>query len=170
MASPIEREQIEQTPADQWQVEWKWDGIRGQLIHRSGGCSLWSRGEDLINEAFPELIDLAESLPQGTVLDGEVLIWHADSGTPEPFATLQRRLGRKAPSRALQKDCPAAFMAYDLLELDGMDQRQTPLEQRRRRLETLVQSWSETERDGACLLYTSPSPRDRTRSRMPSSA
>ncbi len=158
LASPIEREQIEQTPADQWQVEWKWDGIRGQLIHRSGGCSLWSRGEDLINEAFPELIDLAESLPQGTVLDGEVLIWHADSGTPEPFATLQRRLGRKAPSRALRKDCPAAFMAYDLLELDGVDQRQTPLEERRRRLETLVQSWSETERDGASRLRLSETP------------
>ena len=119
LASPIELEQIQQTPADQWQLEWKWDGIRGQLIHRSGGCSLWSRGEDLINEAFPELISLAETLPQGTVLDGEVLIWQAEAPAPEPFATLQRRLGRKAPSRTLQKQCPAAFMAYDLLELEG---------------------------------------------------
>ena len=158
LASPIELDQIEQTPADQWQVEWKWDGIRGQLIHRSGGCSLWSRGEDLINEAFPELINLAESLPQGTVLDGEVLIWQADSSTPEPFATLQRRLGRKAPSRALQKDCPAAFMAYDLLELDGVDQRQTPLEQRRRRLEALVQDWRETEGDAGSRLRLSETP------------
>ena len=87
LASPIELEQIQQTPADQWQLEWKWDGIRGQLIHRSGGCSLWSRGEDLINEAFPELINLAETLPQGTVLDGEVLIWQAEDPAPDPFAT-----------------------------------------------------------------------------------
>jgi len=142
LASPIELEQIQQTPADQWQLEWKWDGIRGQLIHRSGGCSLWSRGEDLINEAFPELISLAETLPQGTVLDGEVLIWQAEAPAPEPFATLQRRLGRKAPSRALQKQCPAAFMAYDLLELDGSDLRQAPLQERREQLEALVQRWS----------------------------
>ena len=148
LASPIELEQIQQTPADQWQLEWKWDGIRGQLIHRSGGCSLWSRGEDLINEAFPELINLAETLPQGTVLDGEVLIWQAEAPAPEPFATLQRRLGRKAPSRALQKQCPAAFMAYDLLELEGCDLRQAPLQERREQLETLVQRWNKDPAHG----------------------
>ncbi|MFZ9174155.1 ATP-dependent DNA ligase [Vulcanococcus sp.] len=145
LASPIEIEQIQQTPPNQWQVEWKWDGIRGQLIHRTGGCSLWSRGEDLINEAFPELISLAESLPQGTVLDGEVLIWQADAHAPEPFATLQRRLGRKAPSRALQKQCPATFMAYDLLEIGGSDQRQAPLQERRAQLQALVQEWSNNQ-------------------------
>ena len=158
LASPIELEQIQQTPADHWQVEWKWDGIRGQLIHRSGGCSLWSRGEDLINEAFPELISLAESLPQGTVLDGEVLIWQANAETPETFATLQRRLGRKAPSRALQKQCPAAFMAYDLLEVEGSDRRQIPLQERRRQLEVLVKDWSEADSEGASRLRLSETP------------
>ncbi|WP_415399860.1 ATP-dependent DNA ligase [Synechococcus sp. W4D4] len=158
LASPIELEQIQQTPADHWQVEWKWDGIRGQLIHRSGGCSLWSRGEDLINEAFPELISLAESLPQGTVLDGEVLIWQENAETPETFATLQRRLGRKAPSRALQKQCPAAFMAYDLLEVEGSDRRQIPLQERRRQLEVLVKDWSEADSEGASRLRLSETP------------
>ena len=147
LASPLEPGQLEATPPSSWQLEWKWDGIRGQLIHRAGGCSLWSRGEELINEAFPELIALAEQLPQGTVLDGEVIVWHGDAAQPEPFASLQRRLGRKAPSRSLQKQCPAAFVAYDLLEEQGVDLREQPLEQRRARLEALHQHW-EGLRDG----------------------
>ena len=142
LASPLEPGQLEATPPGSWQLEWKWDGIRGQLIHRAGGCSLWSRGEELINEAFPELIALAEQLPQGTVLDGEVIVWHGDAAQPEPFASLQRRLGRKAPSRSLQKQCPAAFVAYDLLEEQGVDLREQPLEQRRAGLEALHQQWA----------------------------
>ena len=141
LASPLEPGQLEATPPDDWQLEWKWDGIRGQLIHRAGGCSLWSRGEELINEAFPELIALAEALPQGTALDGEVIVWHGEADQPEPFASLQRRLGRKAPSRALQKQCPAAFIAYDLLEEAGADLRDLPLRQRRARLEALHRAW-----------------------------
>ena len=141
LASPLEAAQLEHTPAQRWQVEWKWDGIRGQLIHRAGGCSLWSRGEELINEAFPELIALAEALPEGTALDGEVIVWESGAQQPEPFASLQRRLGRKAPSRALQKECPAAFVAYDLLEHEGIDQREQPLQARRRQLEKLHQQW-----------------------------
>jgi DNA ligase-1 len=141
LASPLEPSQLEHTPPESWQLEWKWDGIRGQLIHRAGGCSLWSRGEELINEAFPELISLAEQLPQGTALDGEVIVWHGDAEAPESFASLQRRLGRKAPSRSLQRECPAAFVAYDLLEHQGMDLRQQPLQHRRALLEQLHQSW-----------------------------
>ena len=141
LASPLEPAQLEATPVADWLLEWKWDGIRGQLIHRAGGCSLWSRGEELINEAFPDLIALAEQLPQGTVLDGEVIVWPADAAHPEPFASLQRRLGRKAPSQTLQRDCPAAFVAYDLLELDGCDRREQPLRQRRQQLELLHQQW-----------------------------
>jgi len=144
LASPLEPGQLEHTPPTRWQLEWKWDGIRGQLIHRAGGCSLWSRGEELINEAFPELIALAEQLPQGTALDGEVIVWHGDAETPESFASLQRRLGRKAPSRSLQRDCPAAFVAYDLLEHEGSDLREIPLHKRRKRLEELQRSWVET--------------------------
>ena len=145
LASPLEAGQLEQTPPEGWQLEWKWDGIRGQLIHRSGGCSLWSRGEELINEAFPELIALAEQLPQGTALDGEVIVWHGDAETPEAFTSLQRRLGRKAPSRSLQRDCPAAFVAYDLLEDQGTDLRQQPLQRRREQLEQLYENWQDVQ-------------------------
>ena len=145
LASPLEAGQLEQTPPEGWQLEWKWDGIRGQLIHRSGGCSLWSRGEELINEAFPELIALAEQLPQGTALDGEVIVWHGDAETPEAFTSLQRRLGRKAPSSSLQRDCPAAFVAYDLLEDQGTDLRQQPLQRRREQLEQLYENWQDAQ-------------------------
>ena len=141
LASPLDPELLLSTEPQQWQLEWKWDGIRGQLIHRSSGCSLWSRGEELINDAFPELITLAESLPQGTVLDGEVIVWQPQEEAPEPFASLQRRLGRKAPSAALQRQCPACFIAYDLLEQGGVDLRPQPLEERRRRLEQLRALW-----------------------------
>ncbi|MEY4360162.1 MAG: hypothetical protein RLZZ631_1648 [Cyanobacteriota bacterium] len=141
LASPLEPDHVASTPPEHWQLEWKWDGIRGQLIHRAGGCSLWSRGEELINEAFPELIVLAEQLPRGTALDGEVIVWPSDATQPEPFSSLQRRLGRKAPSRALQKQCPAAFVAYDLLEHHGEDLRQRPLRERRQLLEALVAQW-----------------------------
>ena len=141
LASPLDPELLRSTEPQQWQLEWKWDGIRGQLIHRSSGCSLWSRGEELINDAFPELITLAESLPQGTVLDGEVIVWQPQAEAPESFASLQRRLGRKAPSTTLQRQCPACFIAYDLLEQGGVDLRPQPLEERRRRLEQLRALW-----------------------------
>ena len=141
LASPLDPELLRSTEPQQWQLEWKWDGIRGQLIHRSSGCSLWSRGEELINDAFPELITLAESLPQGTMLDGEVVVWQPQEEAPEPFASLQRRLGRKAPSAALQRQCPACFIAYDLLEHGGVDLRPQPLEERRQRLEQLRALW-----------------------------
>ena len=141
LASPLDPELLRSTEPQQWQLEWKWDGIRGQLIHRSSGCSLWSRGEELINDAFPELITLAESLPQGTVLDGEVIVWQPQAEAPESFASLQRRLGRKAPSTTLQRQCPACFIAYDLLEHGGVDLRPQPLEERRRELEHLRAQW-----------------------------
>jgi DNA ligase-1 len=141
LASPLDRELLLDQPPQAWQVEWKWDGIRGQLIHRSHGCSLWSRGEELINDAFPELIALAQSLPMGTVLDGEVIVWEPDAAAPEPFASLQRRLGRKAPSAALQRQCPACFIGYDLLESGGNDLRQLSLAQRREQLEQLHGRW-----------------------------
>ncbi|MFM8966653.1 MAG: ATP-dependent DNA ligase [Vulcanococcus sp.] len=141
LASPLEPDQLQHTPPAAWQLEWKWDGIRGQLIHRRAGCSLWSRGEELINDAFPELIALAASLPEGTVLDGEVIVWQPQAEAPEPFASLQRRLGRKAPSTTLQRQCPACFIAYDLLEHGGVDLRPQPLEERRRRLEQLRAQW-----------------------------
>ena len=125
-------------PAD-WLVEWKWDGIRGQLIHRSGGRYLWSRGEELIHEAFPELVEAAGALPDGTVLDGEVLVWLPGEPLPAPFAQLQRRLGRRRPGRRLLEQCPAVLLAYDLLERHGEDIRSWPLSRRRAALESLLQ-------------------------------
>lgn len=144
-------------PTSAWLVEWKFDGIRGQLIRRAGQEFLWSRGEELINAAFPELIAAAAALPNGTVLDGEILVWPADAAQPAPFAQLQRRLGRKAPGKKLLADCPAAFVAYDLLEQGGEDRRPAPLSQRRAALEALIPQLAEaTPTPGAGLLRLSP--------------
>jgi DNA ligase-1 len=118
-----------------WQVEWKYDGIRAQLVRRGGQNYLWSRGEDLITERFPELASL--SLPEGTVVDGEVLIW-TTGDAPAPFADLQKRIGRKTLSSKLLAELPAVLLAYDLLELDGVDTRALPQHERRALLETLV--------------------------------
>ncbi len=117
-----------------WQVEWKYDGIRAQLVRRGGQNYLWSRGEDLITERFPELAALR--LPEGTVVDGEVLIWQNDA--PAPFADLQKRIGRKTLSSKLLAELPAVLVAYDLLEEGGVDLRAVPQHERRALLEALV--------------------------------
>ncbi len=127
LAAPLEPERLQADDPAQWRAEWKWDGIRGQLIRRAGSTFLWSRGEDLVNESFPELVALGDALPDGTVLDGEVIVWPASADRPLGFAALQRRLGRRSVSRRLRQDCPAAFVAYDLLEEGGCDLRQQPL-------------------------------------------
>ena len=116
-----------------WQVEWKYDGIRAQLVRRSSESYVWSRGEDLITERFPEIA--AIQVPEGTVIDGEILVWH---GGPAPFADLQKRIGRKTLSAKLLAELPAVLLAYDLLELDGVDLRALPQHERRALLETLV--------------------------------
>jgi len=121
---------------DDWLVEWKYDGIRAQLVRRGGQSYLWSRGEDLITERFPELA--SARLPEGTVLDGEVLIWQPDSDAPAPFADLQKRIGRKTLSAKLLAELPAVLCCYDLLELDGVDLRGLPQHERRALLETEV--------------------------------
>ncbi|HEY1147445.1 MAG TPA: ATP-dependent DNA ligase [Pseudoduganella sp.] len=118
-----------------WQVEWKYDGMRAQLVSRGGANWLWSRGEDLITERFPELV--AVRLPEGTVIDGEILVW-AEGDAPAPFAALQKRIGRKLLSAKLLAEFPAVLVAYDLLEQDGVDLRQLPQRERRVLLEKLV--------------------------------
>ncbi len=120
----------------EWQVEWKYDGIRAQLVRRGGQNYLWSRGEDLISERFPELCNAR--LPEGTVLDGEVLVWDHLHDVPAPFAELQRRIGRKTLSAKLLAELPAVLVCYDLLELDGVDLRALPQMERRALLETQV--------------------------------
>ncbi len=123
------------TPAD-WQAEWKWDGIRTQLISRGGQWLLWSRGEELITDRFPDLASLAQQLPAGTVLDGEVLAFQ--EGLPLPFALLQKRISRKRLTPKILAEIPVVFMAYDILESDGEDIRTLPTHLRRQRLESLA--------------------------------
>lgn len=122
-------------PAD-WAAEWKWDGIRGQLILRGGAHFLWSRGEELMTDRFPELAQLIDFLPHGTVIDGEVLAWGDDR--PLPFAALQKRIGRKTVPKKLLADAPVILCAYDLLELDGQDLREAPFQTRRAALDALA--------------------------------
>ncbi len=127
-------------PAD-WFAEWKWDGIRGQIIRRGGQTFLWSRGEELITDRFPELAALANHLPEGTVIDGEIL--SHDGTAPLPFATLQKRITRKTVPKKLLAEAPVILMAYDLLEVAGRDLRAHPFADRRARLETLVRALPE---------------------------
>lgn len=122
-------------PAD-WQAEWKWDGIRSQVVRRGGRAFVWSRGEELVTDRYPELTAFAELLPDGTVLDGEILPWKA--GAVRPFADLQKRIGRKTVSKKLLDEIPVVLMAYDLIEEAGTDLRERPLADRREKLEALA--------------------------------
>lgn len=123
-------------PAD-WLVEWKYDGIRAQIVRRGGQCWIWSRGEELVTERFPEVVAAAESLPDSTVLDGEIVAWK--EAALAPFQLLQQRIGRKSLTKKILADAPVAFIAYDLLEVQGDDWRERPQHERRTRLEALLQ-------------------------------
>ena len=136
LASPLEGSLDALGPIEDWQAEWKWDGIRCQIIRRQGQVLLWSRGEELITDAFPELAEAAALLPDGTVLDGEVLAWR--DGAPLPFAALQKRLGRKQVGAQLRRESPVAFLAYDCLEHGSRDLRDRPLRERRSQLEDVA--------------------------------
>ncbi len=136
LASPLEGEPSQLGDREAWQAEWKWDGIRGQLIRRGSECHLWSRGEERITERFPEIVDAAATLPDGIVLDGEVVAWK--DGRVQPFALLQQRIGRKKLTADILAAVPVHFLAYDLLELNGQDLRAAPLKERRARLEQLL--------------------------------
>jgi len=122
--------------AGDWLVEWKWDGIRAQLVVRDGHVYLWSRGEELITGRFPEIVDAAAALGNGTVLDGEVLAFRGER--PLPFSALQQRIGREHQVARKARDVPVVFMAYDLLELEGRDVRGLPLLARRASLEAVI--------------------------------
>ncbi|NBD29376.1 MAG: ATP-dependent DNA ligase, partial [Alphaproteobacteria bacterium] len=122
-------------PPSDWLIDRKWDGIRGQLVLRGGTHHLWSRGEDLMTDRFPELGQLVDYLPPGTVIDGEVLAWRDG---PLPFNALQKRIGRKSVPKKLLAEVPVVLMAYDLLEQDGQDIRARPLTDRRAALAALV--------------------------------
>ncbi len=135
LASPLEQPATALGPPADWLVEWKWDGIRGQLIRRVGSTFLWTRGEELVTDRYPELALAAEALPDGVVLDGEILAWQ--DGVL-PFAALQRRIGRDKLSAKLLAEAPVVFLAYDLLEQAGADLRTQPIEARRQALAALL--------------------------------
>ncbi len=116
----------------EWQIEWKYDGIRLQVVRRGGEVYLWSRGEELINETFPDLVAALRDLPEGTVIDGELLVWIDDA--PAPFAALQTRLGRKAVTTSTIAKFPVAIVAYDCLEICGRDIRSSTQSERRAHL------------------------------------
>lgn len=120
---------------DEWRAEWKWDGIRGQLILRDGTYFVWSRGEELMTDRFPELARAVDRFPPGTVLDGELLVWPADQKKPSNFNTLQKRIGRKTVPKKLLAEAPVVLHAYDILEWQGNDLRETPFAARRDLLE-----------------------------------
>jgi DNA ligase 1 len=137
-------------PVGNWLVEWKFDGIRAQFIHRDQQWWLWSRGEELVSESFPELVALQNRIPDGTVLDGELVVVKPQAAFPaepsttdaltdiEPFASLQKRLGRKILSAKILSELPVALVAYDVLEHRGQDIRQRPQSERRALLEEIA--------------------------------
>ena len=132
---PVERFEQELGSPARWLIEWKYDGIRAQLVRRVGKAWLWSRGEELITERFPEVVERARPVPDGTVLDGEILVWQGDR--PQPFPLLQKRVTRKSVTAQVLREAPAVFMAYDLLEDGGEDLRPRPQRERRAALERL---------------------------------
>ncbi len=141
LAHPLEKPEDLPGERSDWQAEWKWDGIRGQLIHRGGEVFIWSRGEELVTDKFPELEAMGKAIPDGTALDGEIMPFQ--EGRPLPFGLLQTRLGRKNVSARLLREAPVSFMAYDVLEWEGQDVRHWKLSERRKTLERLVGSHSE---------------------------
>lgn len=136
LAYPLDGEVRELGSRRDWQVEWKWDGIRGQVVRREGQVFIWSRGEEMVTAKYPELAADAARLPEGTVLDGEILPWKG--GRPLPFADLQRRIGRKTVGPKLLAEVPAAFLAFDLLEAGGRDRRKWPFARRRQDLAAIL--------------------------------
>ncbi|RZW09681.1 MAG: ATP-dependent DNA ligase [Rhodobacteraceae bacterium] len=124
-------------PGD-WGAEHKWDGIRGQIILRAGQHFVWSRGEELMTDRFPELARLIDYLPPGTVIDGEILAWGAGAATPMSFNALQKRIGRKTVPKSLLAEAPVIVCGYDLLEDGGEDIRALPFSERRERLHRIV--------------------------------
>ncbi len=138
---------VEDDPAalgniDEWTAEWKWDGIRGQIIKRNNELFVWSRGEELVTDKFPEYDAFASLLPDGLVLDGEIICLDTSAGEgivkPLPFSVLQTRIGRKNISKKQLTEAPVGFIAYDILEYEGRDFREEPFINRRNLLEQII--------------------------------
>ena len=143
LAYALEEDLTELGAPQEWIAEWKWDGIRGQMIKRNGNLFVWSRGEELMSDKFPEYFSLRHSLNDGTVLDGEIICLSSVFSDkidfmPLPFATLQTRIGRKNITKKQLTEAPVGFIAYDLLEMHGEDIRERALGERRKNLETII--------------------------------
>jgi DNA ligase-1 len=145
LASPLDGDPHLLGDVGEWLAEWKWDGIRSQLIRRAGQTFLWSRGEELVTDRYPEVRAVGDALPDGTVIDGELLPWGPEG--VRPFAELQRRIGRKALGKKILADVPVVLLAYDLVEWQGQDIRGEPLDRRRALLEGVVSArlWGSLE-------------------------
>ncbi len=163
LQQPVDQFESLLGPAENWQVEWKWDGIRAQLVKREGRLWIWSRGEELVTDRFPELHSLVQSLPDGTVIDGEIVVWKtaepasidsaefslSTESTPDatqaqpsvqPFALLQQRIGRKTLGKKILEEVPVVVLAYDLLEWQEHDWRSRPQHERRTQLEKVIET------------------------------
>lgn len=136
LAAPLEVSFFETEQPQNYLAEWKWDGIRAQIIKKEDKVWIWSRGEDMITESFPEIKQMAASWPEDAILDGELLVWDKDK--PADFHVLQQRLGRKRLTLDILQSAPVTFMAYDFLHLNGEDLTQLPLSARRTHLERFV--------------------------------
>ena len=143
LAYALENDISELGDVNEWQAEWKWDGIRGQIIKRNNELFVWSRGEELMTDKFPEYQQLKELIPDGTVIDGEIISLaatdNAENFSVLPFSALQTRIGRKNITAKQLKEAPVGFIAYDLLEENNDDLRTRPMSERRERLEKLLQ-------------------------------
>lgn len=140
LAHPLTESPDTLGPITDWLLEWKWDGIRAQIIRRAGQTTLWSRGEEIVTSAFPEIVQAAALLPDGCVLDGEIIAFDDSLARPMPFAKLQTRINRKNVDMSFWPDVPVTFIAFDLLEINGEDIRPRPLAERRYLLHQLLET------------------------------
>lgn len=136
LASPLQEKVTELGQPEEWQAEWKWDGIRCQVVCRGRRAYLWSRGAELVTDQFPEIAFQLERLSHDFIIDGEIVARR--DGLILPFHQLQKRLGRSTVSTRMLREIPVALIVYDLLEHAGTDIRDWPLENRRGQLDELV--------------------------------
>ncbi|OAG73891.1 ATP-dependent DNA ligase [Gluconobacter japonicus] len=134
LAQPLENVDLTAFNPAEWRAEWKWDGIRVQLVSTPQGERVYTRTAEDIGKAFPDVLATVQDLGSKVVLDGELLV--VQEGIVAPFAELQQRLNRKSPTASMLRDMPAGIRLYDILFEDGEDLRSLPFDIRRQRLES----------------------------------
>lgn len=156
LANPIKDDPTDLGKPDDWCAEWKWDGIRAQVIRRSGETYIWTRGEELATAQFPEVEESSTSLPDGTVIDGEILAWDKQQNIPMDFNALQRRLGRKKVGPKIRSDVPVILLAFDLLECSHKDLRQETLTERQAKLREILAAIKPSQKPIQAELFNEP--------------